>query len=285
RGLRRGRRRRPGLLRDHQRDPGALRGGRPHRPGAGRRLTAPPAPVIGPRRPGSCAARTPGTGPEVGRDEAGPGRRTRRGRPVAGPVPAARTGPEPVLPPGPGAIRAPEPLRRRAERRAPRGRGPFAIEPRALPGPPGSPARVETGGPPFPGPLGAAPTGRRAGRGRQRRARRRQGALRPPPASRPAGRRCRSGRAGPAPAALSRRRPGGGPAHPRAPTRRPPRTAGPHPTRRPMSDATPAGEAAGHETILVERTGRTAVITLNRPEALNALNLRLMEEAVAASEG
>ena len=52
-----------------------------------------------------------------------------------------------------------------------------------------------------------------------------------------------------------------------------------------MSDATPAGEAAGHETILVERTGRTAVITLNRPEALNALNLRLMEEAVAASEG
>ncbi|UJB40416.1 enoyl-CoA hydratase [Streptomyces sp. A1-5] len=40
----------------------------------------------------------------------------------------------------------------------------------------------------------------------------------------------------------------------------------------------------GYETILVERTGRTALLTLNRPKALNALNLRLMNEVVAATE-
>ncbi|MFB7631647.1 enoyl-CoA hydratase [Streptomyces sp. NPDC056149] len=39
-----------------------------------------------------------------------------------------------------------------------------------------------------------------------------------------------------------------------------------------------------YETILVERTGRTALITLNRPEARNALNLQLMHEVVAATE-
>ncbi|MFK0292634.1 enoyl-CoA hydratase [Streptomyces sp. NPDC090442] len=39
-----------------------------------------------------------------------------------------------------------------------------------------------------------------------------------------------------------------------------------------------------YETILVERTGRTALVTLNRPEARNALNLRLMHEVVAATE-
>ncbi|MEV7196253.1 enoyl-CoA hydratase [Streptomyces sp. NPDC093510] len=39
-----------------------------------------------------------------------------------------------------------------------------------------------------------------------------------------------------------------------------------------------------HETILVERTGRTALITLNRPRALNALNLTVMKEVVAAAE-
>ncbi|MGW4852482.1 enoyl-CoA hydratase [Streptomyces sp. NPDC004288] len=40
-----------------------------------------------------------------------------------------------------------------------------------------------------------------------------------------------------------------------------------------------------YETITVERTGdRTALLTLNRPQALNALNLRVMEEVVAATE-
>ncbi len=39
-----------------------------------------------------------------------------------------------------------------------------------------------------------------------------------------------------------------------------------------------------YETILVEREGRTALLTLNRPEALNALNLQVMEEVVAASQ-
>jgi enoyl-CoA hydratase len=37
-------------------------------------------------------------------------------------------------------------------------------------------------------------------------------------------------------------------------------------------------------TILTERRGRVALITLNRPEALNALNLALMHEVVAAAE-
>ncbi|KNB53167.1 enoyl-CoA hydratase [Streptomyces caatingaensis] len=39
-----------------------------------------------------------------------------------------------------------------------------------------------------------------------------------------------------------------------------------------------------YETILVERKGRTALLTLNRPKALNALNLQLMNEVVAAAE-
>ncbi|MGW3323147.1 enoyl-CoA hydratase [Streptomyces virginiae] len=39
-----------------------------------------------------------------------------------------------------------------------------------------------------------------------------------------------------------------------------------------------------YETILLERKGRVAVLTLHRPEALNALDLRVMAEVVAAAE-
>lgn len=39
-----------------------------------------------------------------------------------------------------------------------------------------------------------------------------------------------------------------------------------------------------YETILVERKGRTALITLDRPAALNALNLLVMTEVLAAAE-
>ncbi len=39
-----------------------------------------------------------------------------------------------------------------------------------------------------------------------------------------------------------------------------------------------------YDTILVEQRGRVGVITLNRPQALNALNLTLMREVVAAIE-
>ncbi|MFI6346344.1 enoyl-CoA hydratase-related protein [Streptomyces sp. NPDC050560] len=39
-----------------------------------------------------------------------------------------------------------------------------------------------------------------------------------------------------------------------------------------------------YETIFVEREGRTALLTLNRPRVLNALNLQLMNEVVAACE-
>ncbi|MFC9228873.1 enoyl-CoA hydratase-related protein [Streptomyces decoyicus] len=38
------------------------------------------------------------------------------------------------------------------------------------------------------------------------------------------------------------------------------------------------------ETILVEGKGRTALVTLNRPKALNALSLQVMTEVVAATE-
>ncbi len=39
----------------------------------------------------------------------------------------------------------------------------------------------------------------------------------------------------------------------------------------------------GYETILVERDGRVGTITLNRPEALNALNSRMMNEVTSAA--
>ncbi|WP_069813205.1 enoyl-CoA hydratase [Streptomyces sp. TP-A0874] len=41
---------------------------------------------------------------------------------------------------------------------------------------------------------------------------------------------------------------------------------------------------ARYETIRVERRKRTALLTLDRPEVLNALNLRVMTEVVAAAE-
>ncbi|PWI42653.1 enoyl-CoA hydratase [Streptomyces sp. ICBB 8177] len=55
-----------------------------------------------------------------------------------------------------------------------------------------------------------------------------------------------------------------------------------------MTESTTTSESTGasgaYETILVERRGRVALLTLNRPEALNALNLRLMTEVIAAAE-
>jgi enoyl-CoA hydratase len=39
----------------------------------------------------------------------------------------------------------------------------------------------------------------------------------------------------------------------------------------------------GYETILTARSGRVASITLNRPAALNALNLQMMDEVVSAA--
>ncbi|MFD7602960.1 enoyl-CoA hydratase [Streptomyces mirabilis] len=49
------------------------------------------------------------------------------------------------------------------------------------------------------------------------------------------------------------------------------------------TDRTPAATDA-YDTILVERKGRTALLTLNRPHVLNALNLQVMTEVVAATE-
>ena len=40
---------------------------------------------------------------------------------------------------------------------------------------------------------------------------------------------------------------------------------------------------SGYRNILLERRDRVGIITLNRPEALNALNAALMHEVVAAA--
>lgn len=48
-----------------------------------------------------------------------------------------------------------------------------------------------------------------------------------------------------------------------------------------MNDAAPPQP---YRTIRVERHGRTALLTLDRPEALNALSLQVMAEVVAATE-
>ncbi|MFJ9625982.1 enoyl-CoA hydratase [Streptomyces sp. NPDC101181] len=46
----------------------------------------------------------------------------------------------------------------------------------------------------------------------------------------------------------------------------------------------PTATPGPYRTILVERRGRTALLTLNRPAALNALSLAVMRETVAAAE-
>ncbi|MCF3170218.1 enoyl-CoA hydratase [Streptomyces violaceoruber] len=52
-----------------------------------------------------------------------------------------------------------------------------------------------------------------------------------------------------------------------------------------MSEHENTASAPGpYRTILVERRGRTALLTLNRPEALNALSLEVMRETVEAAE-
>src|SRR5438270_4535005 len=39
------------------------------------------------------------------------------------------------------------------------------------------------------------------------------------------------------------------------------------------------------ETVVVERRGRVGIIRLNRPQALNALNITLKDELLSAAEG
>ena len=40
-----------------------------------------------------------------------------------------------------------------------------------------------------------------------------------------------------------------------------------------------------YETILVEQRGRVTLVTLNRPQALNALNGQVLADLLAAMEG
>src|SRR5690606_22262864 len=46
----------------------------------------------------------------------------------------------------------------------------------------------------------------------------------------------------------------------------------------------PGRPRMAYETILVETRGKVGLITLNRPQALNALNTKVMEEVVAATQ-
>ncbi|HEV2635746.1 MAG TPA: enoyl-CoA hydratase [Actinocrinis sp.] len=50
-----------------------------------------------------------------------------------------------------------------------------------------------------------------------------------------------------------------------------------------MTDSNPTPDTDSYQDIVLERRGRVGWITLNRPKALNALNLRLMQEVVGAA--
>ena len=48
---------------------------------------------------------------------------------------------------------------------------------------------------------------------------------------------------------------------------------------------TEAQRSMSSETVVVERRGRVGIIRLNRPQALNALNITLKDELLSAAEG